>query len=204
MLLGLALSGGCLQNVAEDHPDGGGVDDGDAGTGDPPGAQCLPGKTWIGFAGRQLDADRLLGGVESDRDRIKPYDVLGDEYERVLGQRPALIDTLGTTFGQDAARWYTEPGASAITLYSAYRVAFQGCLQATATGPEFAAAPTMADAPGACTNFAVRFWSGEASASELDACVATAVTDTAAEKDARRRWAYTCAAVLSSAGFLTY
>ena len=37
-------------------------------------------------------------------------------------------------------------------------------------------------------------------ADELDACTQVALTDSAAESAPRRRWAYTCASLLSSAG----
>jgi hypothetical protein len=51
---------------------------------------------------------------------------------------------------------------------------------------------------------AQKFWSRAPSTGELSACVKTAVEDTTTETNPRRRWAYTCAGVMTSAGFLTY
>jgi hypothetical protein len=48
------------------------------------------------------------------------------------------------------------------------------------------------------------FWSRTASPDQTAACVDVAVTGAATVTDPRKRWAYACASVLSSAGFLTY
>jgi hypothetical protein len=55
-------------------------------------------------------------------------------------------------------------------------------------------------------------WSRTPTPAEIDACVKVAVTDSVTETPATgarqttpvRRWAYACASVLTSAGFLTY
>jgi hypothetical protein len=49
-----------------------------------------------------------------------------------------------------------------------------------------------------------KFWSRAPSDDEVKACTDVALTDTASEPDAKRRWAYTCASLLSASGFLTY
>ena len=46
--------------------------------------------------------------------------------------------------------------------------------------------------------------SSSSSQAEVDACVKVAMVDTTKETDPKRRWAYTCASVLTSAGFMTY
>lgn len=213
MTLSAALFSGCLGAAGFGPGDGGGGGGDDGGAGDDgggggddggPGPECAVYRSYAGFGGAKLEADRITGTSELDRDRVKPYEVLATEYTRMLGKKPPLIDTMATTFGSSPARFYVEPEGSAVTLYSAYRVAFEGCIDFTATATEYAAAPTTASATDVCNALATRFWSRTPEQHEIDACVKTAVTDTASEGNARRRWGYTCAAVLSAAGFLTY
>ncbi|MGQ0503911.1 MAG: hypothetical protein ACT4TC_01175 [Myxococcaceae bacterium] len=162
------------------------------------------GSKYTGFAGTELVDDRLPQQANLDRSRVKPYSALVAEYPRVLGSTPALLAGFGSTFGEPAVRWNTEPQASAVSLYTAYRVAFQGCLTYTGTAAAYAAAPSDASAATECGNFATKFWSRSASSAEITTCVKATVADTTTEPDARRRWAYGCAAVLSAAGFLSY
>jgi hypothetical protein len=49
-----------------------------------------------------------------------------------------------------------------------------------------------------------KFWSRNATPDEIAACVNVATVDASKETDAKRKWAYTCAAVMTSAGFVTY
>lgn len=165
---------------------------------------CDFGKRYVGFAGTELEAGRVDNVPGIDRARLKPFSALGAEYRRVLGNTPALVSTMGSTFGQPPARWYVEPQASAITLYSAYRVAFQGCLTYTASPAKYASVPSSGTAATECAALAHGFWSRTATQEEIDACVKVATVDTAKETDPRRRWAYACASVLTAAGFLTY
>jgi hypothetical protein len=166
--------------------------------------EMCTGVGYLGFDGTTLQGDREQADPAFDRDRIKPYAVLAAEYKRVLGKTPGLVGQMGSTFGADPPRWFTEPTTSAVTLFGAYRIAFQGCLTLTAMPMAFATAPNETTATTQCAAWAQRFWSRAASDEEVLACVTTAVDDTQSEPDPRRRWAYTCAAVLSSAGFLTY
>ncbi len=167
-------------------------------------ARCDMGKKYSGFAMTDLVGDRIDADMGVDRSRVKPFSSLAGEYTRVLGAQPGLIAGLGTTFGESAARWNVEPQSSAVSLYTAYRVAFQGCLTLTATANAYSAAPTDATARTECGNFAQKFWSRPADNAELDACVKATVADTTPETNLRRRWAYGCASVLTSAGFLSY
>jgi hypothetical protein len=174
---------------------------------DPPSTEaprCDSGLNYQGFGGTRLEIGRDDEDMGWDRDRVKPYSALIGEYARVLGTTPALLLTLGSTYGATPPRWFIEPEANAISIYSSVRVAFVGCLSLTATGAEYAAAPNLASANENCQKFARRFWSRSAAQDELDGCVKVAVGGTGAEPDARRKWAYTCASVLSSAPFLTY
>ena len=66
------------------------------------------------------------------------------------------------------------------------------------------AAPTAASAQTACAAMAQKFWSKTPSPTEIQSCVDVAVIGAAAEPDGSRKWAYACASVLTSAGFLSY
>lgn len=169
-----------------------------------PAPRCDMGRKYVGLGGLELTEDRADLDIGMDRARVKPYSTLQSDYGRVLGNTPLLLTGMGPTFGEAPARWSAEPQASAISLYTAYRVAFQGCLTHTATGTKWSSVPNAATAEAECIGFAEKFWSRSPSSDELAQCVQIATVDTSIETDPRRRWAYSCAGVLSSAGFLTY
>jgi hypothetical protein len=177
---------------------------------DPPAAppRCDMGKQYVGFAGTMLEAGRVDNDLGVERGQVKPYTALQGEYTRVLGNTPALVATSAATFGQDPARWLTAPTTSAVTVYTSFRIAFQGCLTVTAAGSQYATMPTTATATTECTNWARKAWSRDATQPELDACVQVAMVDSVKEganaTTAPRRWAYTCASVMSAAGFMTF
>ncbi|MFT3842572.1 MAG: hypothetical protein QM723_36620 [Myxococcaceae bacterium] len=164
---------------------------------------CDFGRVYQGFAGTELTAGRIDVDLGLETARFKPYSALQTEYPRMLSNTPGLLASAGNTFAIIPARWYVEPQASAINLYTAYRIAFQGCLTATA-GSGFNTAPTAATAATHCTTWAKQFWTRDPAQAEIDACVKVATVDTSTETNANRKWAYTCASVLSSADFLTY
>ena len=171
------------------------------GTVDP--ATC-GGKDFASFDGKSLIADRVVANVGVDRGRFKPYDALAAEYNRVLGNTPASLAAAADTFGKSDPRWYDEPLAGGVVLQTAYSIAFDGCLTYTATGTDYAAAPTATTAATRCAAMARTFWSRTASPDQTAACVDVAVNGAASVTDSRKRWAYACASVLSSAAFLTY
>ncbi|MGH7281467.1 MAG: hypothetical protein ACRELY_08100 [Polyangiaceae bacterium] len=189
---------------------GGGAGGVGAGGGGGTGTQGTPplctttGKTYNGFGGSTLGSDRVQDVLGADRGRVKPYSALTGEYMRVSSYSPPILTSSASTFGAPAANWYQEPSASAITIYTAYRASFQSCLQLTATAAEFSAAPTNATATTECTSWTRQFWSRDATPDELNTCTGVALTDTASETDVNKRWAYVCAAVMTSAGFLSY
>lgn len=165
---------------------------------------CDHGYGYEGFGGTRLEAGREDEEIGFDRDRVKPYSALAGEYSRVLGRAaPALLGQLSSTFGQVPPRWYVEPSATAVSLYSSMRVAFVGCLDLTNTA-DFDVMPDATNAAAKCTDFAKRFWSRSPDTDEVQACVDVLVTGTTRETAARRKWAYGCASVLSSAPFLTF
>jgi hypothetical protein len=162
------------------------------------------GKGYIGLGGYDLTGDRQDSSLQLDRGRVKPYPVLASEYSRALGTVPGLYPQMASTFGAPPARWLDEPEASAIILYSAFRIGFQGCLDYTARSTAYVNAPAAETAPAECRAFALKFWNRLPTDSELARCTELAMTDTAKETNPRRRWAYVCASALTASGFLTY
>lgn len=169
-----------------------------------PATTCAAGTAYVGFAGTELTAGRAVEVIGVDRGRVKPYSAFVGEYPRVLGSTPSTLAAMGPTFGRPADRWYTEPQASAISVYSAYSVAFDGCLTSGTTAAQYAAAPTAATAATECASWARKFWSRTATPDEVSACVNVAMVETVSLADAHRRWAHTCASVLTTAGFVTF
>jgi len=165
---------------------------------------CNGSQLYAGFGGRSLDVDRLDRVVNTDRRRVKPYEMLPGEYNRVLNMTPAFINGQAATFNAQPARWFEEQQLSAVSVYQAFTASFQGCLSLTAAGTQYAANPTAATAATQCTNFQRRFWSRTPTAAETTACVNFATSAANNDPSPRRRWAYTCAAVLTSVGFLTH
>jgi len=186
---------------------GGGAGSGSGGDGSGPsgpGGACVAGRSYTSFAGTELTAARTKAAAGMDRRRAKPYDALTSEYARVLGATPASLADDGATFGVPQKRWYVEPQASAVSLYTAYADGFDGCLGWVATQPSMSAAPAAASAQTACASMTRAFWSRDATPDELAACTDLAVSGVPNETDVHRRWAYACAAVLTASGFLTY
>ncbi len=179
----------------------------------PPEKACVDQQQgYVGLGGIALHASRseALAGV--DRDRFKPFSSLSGEFRRAMGLTNAPnLQTSAATFGEPAARFFAEPKATAVNLFEAYQVAFRLCEANNTTGT-YASAPSEAAARTECTNWERKFWSRTPAPAEVDACVKVAVTDSVTENPPTgsrqttpvRRWAYACASVLTSAGFMTY
>lgn len=217
------VNGECLDGTGcENNPD--------PNVNNPAAMQCAPGREYKDFGGSLLtDGTSSISGAKRweevsgvDRDRLKPYSALETEFPRVLGSMPKSLAGSKATLGEPVARWYQEPQASAIGIYTTYRVAFDGCLDLTdpAKNPKYATAPDATTAAAECSTWALKFWSRTPTPADIALCVKMATTDSAKEtveiaggpdpvgtpKDTTtaRRWAYTCATVLTSAGFLAY
>lgn len=169
-------------------------------------ARCDMGKTYTGFAGTELTAGRIDGDIGPERARMKPFTALTGEFPRVLSNTPAMLTdpSVANTFAITPNRWVAEPVASGVTVYTTYRIAFQGCLSATAAPAQYKVLPSNTTAAAECGAWARKFWSRTATQAELEACVNVAMVDTMSETTATRRWAYTCASVMTAAGFTTY
>jgi hypothetical protein len=192
----------CVGEIGGSGDDDGSGSGSGSGSGEP--VTCDQARTYTGFDGNALEADRPAIAAGTDRMRIKPFRVLAPEYNRALGITGFTTNAYASTFGAAPARWYQEPLASANTVYAAFALAYDGCSQKTATGADFAMAPSDTVADRLCRDFARAAWQREASDAEAAACVTYATTKTNPSDDSRVRWAYTCAAVLSASGFLAY
>jgi hypothetical protein len=163
------------------------------------------GAEYAGFAGTKLHDGRAKANIGVDRARVKPYSALRVEYARVLGAAPAGLEGAKTAFPTSPSpRFSVEPRANAIQVHAAYRLAFEGCLPYVARVPELEEEPTTDRARTTCQSMARQFWSRAPTSAEVEACSSVALEASAAESSPQRRWAHTCAALLTSAGFLTY
>lgn len=194
-------------------PNGNGENPGDPGAGTPgdgttPGADptqpgtCKVGVPHVGFANTDFVADRKPGAIGVDRRRVKPYSALSSEFKRTLGVVPTALAVNAAAFGDTPARWYNEPTAGAISLYTTYNLAFTTCYD-TMTAANYAQPPTAQTAETECSTMQRKFWQRTATPDETKTCV-DLVMGLTTEPVARRRWAHGCASILTSAGFTTY
>jgi hypothetical protein len=170
----------------------------------PPAAHCAAGRSYTGFNGNDLAADRLDETAGMDRDLLQPYSSLQGAYTLALGSTPSLVSQMSSTFGAPGPRWYMQQKSNAISTYGALRIAFQGCLTLTASASQFANPPDGTNAPSTCIQWEQTFWNRTPTNDEAAVCADFAINQTTSESDPRRRWAYACAAVLTSAQFLGY
>ena len=156
-------------------------------------ALCESGRVYQGFGGQELTQDRREADVGLERARTKPFSALLTEYPRVLGNTPPLLAQSESTFGLTPARWFDKGEPNAVSLYQAYRIAFQGCLTLTAMPAKYTHAPTMDSATAECAAWAKKFWGRPALTPELDACANVIGVYATRETNVRRRWAHGCA-----------
>lgn len=161
-------------------------------------------RSYKSFDGAKLEAERPNEGTGVNRARVKPYQVLAAEYQRVLGTTPESIKTAGASFNAAPARWYGETSYSGVTMNTAFNIAFEGCLTFTAANANMKSAPTTDSAKAECTSFMRKAWSRTPAPEEVDACTDLAVNKLSTETEPTRRWAYVCASILSSTQFLTF
>ena len=163
---------------------------------------CNGANLYIGAGGVSLDADRIDLAPNTNRLRVKPYSMLPTEFQRVLSTTPSRIQNQAQTFDAPVTRWAKEQQLSGVSLYQGFLASFQGCVTFVAGPAQYAAAPTAATATTECAAFQRRFWSAIPTAAETQTCATFATSAANNDTDPRRRWAYVCAAVLTSAQFL--
>jgi hypothetical protein len=162
------------------------------------------GRSYVLFDGSKMETTRVNENVGVNRARLKPFDVLQGEYQRVLGLVPVSLANAGGSFDAPPARWFAEAQHSGVSLNAIFDISFDGCREYTKTAADFAAAPTDATATTVCTTLMRKAWNKTPAPEEIDACTTLATTKLASEPDVRRRWTYVCASVLSSSQFLTF
>lgn len=165
---------------------------------------CESGRAYEGFGGNDLTMDRKEADVGLERARTKPFAALQTEYVRVLGNTPELLAQSESTFGLTPPRWYPKTDPNAVSLYQAYRIAFQGCLTLTASPTQYSQPPTFDSAKTECGAWARKFWGRAAMGAELEACANVIGVYSTSETSVRRRWAHGCASVLTASDFLTF
>lgn len=156
----------------------------------------------VGFGKTDFTADRKPGEIGTNRRRVKPYSALSTEFKRALGQAPAGLATNAAAFGESPARWFTEPGEGAVSLYTTYSLAFTTCYD-TMTAANYAVAPTATTAPAECAKIQRKVWQRTSAPDEIAAC-SDFVLGLTTEANPRRQWAHGCASILASTGFTTY
>lgn len=162
------------------------------------------GRSYVHFDGSKLEATRLNEASSVNRARIKPYTVMANEYQRVLGVIPDSIRTASSSFGNAPERWYAEPVHSGVSMNAVFDISFEGCLSYVQNSADLKAAPTPQTASAECTRLMRNAWNRSPSPEEVSGCSDLAVTKLANQTDLTRRWAYVCASVLSSSQFLTF
>lgn len=163
------------------------------------------GKAYKGFGNVNLVAGRTTEvPKEGDRFRVKPYAALSGEFTRVMGAVPASLTANAATFAVAPDRWYVEPQASAIVLFTNFRVSYEAALTLAGSDAKYTETPSEANATANCTSFARQAWNRLPTTEEVAACKKVALVDTAAETDIKARWAYTLASVLTATGFVAY
>ncbi|MFT3707258.1 MAG: hypothetical protein QM817_06290 [Archangium sp.] len=167
-------------------------------------ALCESGRTYKGFGGDDLTLDRRESDVGYERARTKPFAALMTEYPRVLGNTPELLAQSESTFGLTPPRWFAKNEPNAVSLYQAYRIAFQGCLTLTSQPAQYTQLPTIETATQECAGWAKKFWGRTAMGPEIEACANVIGQYSSRETSMRRRWAHGCASVLTSSDFLTF
>ncbi len=175
-----------------------------SGEGLPPEAlECTAkpeGRSYVNFDGARLEEKRINENVGINRARQKPYAVLAGEYQRVLGTVPPRLAGAAGSFDAPEARWYAEAAYSGVSLNAFFDLSFDACRASV----KETAMPTPETAAAFCSALIRKAWNRTATPANVEACVDLAMNKLATEPDPKRRWAYTCASILSSSNFLTF
>lgn len=169
------------------------------------------GRSYQGFAGEALDADRLPLAAGQDLARLRDADDLPNVLEG-RGITAPVPSNVKQTFGVVPERWHQNTQGSFASVYAAYTLAFQGCLTRVKDPSnyhpfghaDFRASPTPASATRQCKVMSKLIWKRDFDAAELAACVELALETPSLETDVQRQWAALCASVGASAGFLLF
>jgi hypothetical protein len=206
-LLATACSAGGDSLLGGDPPNGPSGPNG-PGPGDPGTqlecTQAPQGRSYIGFDGKPLEAQRINENVGVNRARIKPYSAIAGELARALGAVPASFASQQEAFSPAPPRWYEEPQATGVGLAALYGVGFEGGLAVAKSDPKYGVAPDATSAQAECSAFMRKAWQRIPEQAEVAECVTFATTALGKETNPQRKWAYVFATILSTTRFLTY
>lgn len=163
------------------------------------------GRRYKGFGNSELSAGRVTEvPLEMDRFRIKSLQSLSAEFARVVGTVPLSLAANQATFIDPGPRWFVEPLASGVTLFTVYRVAFEAGLKFVDGNPDMVANLAEPTVTEVCRNFAITAWQKQPTEAQVASCAKLALIDTAPEPDPKARWAYALASILTSTEFINY
>ncbi len=170
------------------------------------------GRSYHGFAGETLDANRLPLGGGQDLARVRDGSDLGTQFGGRSLDLANVTRSDAQAFGVAPSNWYEPAEASFATAYRVYALGFEGCLKKLKNPAnyhpfghaDFASAPTTESATRQCQKMGQIMWWRDMTPEELAPCVEYAEEVRSLEPVPQRQWAYVCAAVAGSAGFLVY
>lgn len=188
-------------------------------------------RTFRGLDGSTLEAGRVDAAVDLDRRHTRTWERV-EEWGQDMNDKLGYWLASDGLFWEAAVPvrrrggagfWYNDAPLGAIELYSQFRLSFLMCSRLLSAPPDsmqrsafvlspgdgtpiadLLVAPTAASAPVRCERLMRRFWRMIPSAAQVAACAQFAVDETAELATTPvERWAYVCAALLTSAGATT-
>lgn len=170
------------------------------------------GRSYRGFAGEALDADRLSLAAGQDTFRVRDGSDLFSHYDGAGITCNSITLSDQQAFGAVPEHWYEVTRSSFASIYRAYALAFDGCLHKVQNpanyhpfgNADYYVSPTAESAARQCQVMAHLIWFGQMGPDELQACVDYALEVPTLEPDVQRQWAYVCASVAASVQFLAY
>lgn len=158
---------------------------------------------WVKILGGTLtDSGGFLppvsGEIGLDTLRVKSYDAIKSDYERVFGEVPAGLEASEGAFRQTPDFWYQERALGAVSLNVLANAAVEAC-----RASDLPAANATA-VRSACEGWAQSMWLRDATTEELDSCVDTALNLTSGLGDATKQVEFACASMMISIPALTY
>lgn len=189
-------------------------------------------RTFRGLDGQVLEAGRTDAAFDLDRRQTRTWETTatwGSDMNQKLGYYLASDGLAPTALVPVRSRGgaeytYTAPPMGALELYSQFRLGFLMCkrlLDAPPVGQhertafvldpknaqpfaDFLVAPTAESGARRCESMMRRFWKMVPSPEQVAACADFAVNETATfATTPQERWAYVCAALLTSSGAIT-
>ncbi len=163
--------------------------------------------TYQGFGGRSLQVG--LGAdddqpINHDRYKLKPFSAYSQDIERITGVIPESLANAAATLEPYGARWWEKPEANSITLFASFRIAYEASLKWIATQPNYQSIASSDEIDQQCQQFAEMAWQKPATLEQIQQCRQFLLENTSPGQEADIRWAYTLAALLTSAEFLSY